>query len=68
MNIDNSQGDLPNAQSNGLPAGKHAWVMNRHANAELLTAGHNTDGFDASTTDLTIQNSKVRNQVGLLLA
>ncbi|THH01440.1 hypothetical protein EW145_g6915 [Phellinidium pouzarii] len=44
MNIDNSQGDLPNANSNGLPA------------------GHNTDGFDCSTTDLTIQNSMIKNQ------
>jgi galacturan 1,4-alpha-galacturonidase len=42
--IDNSQGDVPNAQSNGLPA------------------GHNTDGFDVSTTDLTIQNSFIHNQ------
>ncbi|RDB16751.1 Endopolygalacturonase I [Hypsizygus marmoreus] len=42
--IDNSQGDLPNAHSNGL------------------AAGHNTDGFDASTTDLTIQNSVIKNQ------
>ncbi|CUA74723.1 polygalacturonase [Rhizoctonia solani] len=25
-------------------------------------AGHNTDGFDASTTDLTIQDSKIYNQ------
>ncbi|PPQ90560.1 LOW QUALITY PROTEIN: hypothetical protein CVT25_015874 [Psilocybe cyanescens] len=37
--IDNSQGDVPNDQSNGL------------------AAGHNTDGFDCSTTDLIIQNS-----------
>ncbi|TDL24143.1 endo-polygalacturonase [Rickenella mellea] len=36
ITIDNSQGDLPNSMSGGLPA------------------GHNTDGFDASTTDLTI--------------
>ncbi|KAF9050181.1 endo-polygalacturonase PG1 [Panaeolus papilionaceus] len=36
--IDNSLGDSPNSQSNGIPA------------------GHNTDGFDCSTTDLTIQN------------
>ncbi|KAF8149561.1 endo-polygalacturonase PG1 [Crassisporium funariophilum] len=42
--IDNSQGDVPNAQSNGL------------------AAGHNTDGFDCSTTDLTIQNSVIHNQ------
>jgi len=27
-----------------------------------LAAGHNTDGFDASTTDLTIQNSSIKNQ------
>jgi galacturan 1,4-alpha-galacturonidase len=27
-----------------------------------LAAGHNTDGFDASTTDLTIQNSQIHNQ------
>ncbi|KDR78592.1 hypothetical protein GALMADRAFT_223864 [Galerina marginata CBS 339.88] len=27
-----------------------------------LPAGHNTDGFDASTTDLTIQNSNIHNQ------
>ncbi|EJD03051.1 endo-polygalacturonase PG1 [Fomitiporia mediterranea MF3/22] len=44
MNIDNSQGDLPNSKSDGDPA------------------GHNTDGFDCSTTDLTIQNSMIRNQ------
>ncbi|KDQ57594.1 glycoside hydrolase family 28 protein [Jaapia argillacea MUCL 33604] len=44
VNIDNSQGDYPNANSSGLPA------------------GHNTDGFDVSTTDLTIQNSVVKNQ------
>ncbi|KAF9050180.1 endo-polygalacturonase PG1 [Panaeolus papilionaceus] len=42
--IDNSQGDLPNAQSNGL------------------AAGHNTDGFDCSTTNLVIQNSVIHNQ------
>ncbi|KAF8187455.1 polygalacturonase [Pholiota molesta] len=42
--IDNSQGDVPNNQSNGLPA------------------GHNTDGFDCSTTDLVIQNSMIHNQ------
>ncbi|KAF8971149.1 endo-polygalacturonase PG1 [Flammula alnicola] len=42
--IDNSQGDVPNAQSNGL------------------AAGHNTDGFDCSTTNLTIQNSVIHNQ------
>ncbi|PPQ65450.1 hypothetical protein CVT26_000102 [Gymnopilus dilepis] len=41
--IDNSQGDVPNAQSNGLPA------------------GHNTDGFDCSTTNLIIQNRSVCN-------
>lgn len=44
MNIDNSQGDLPNANSDGLPA------------------GHNTDGFDASTTNLVIENSTIKNQ------
>ncbi|KDR69429.1 hypothetical protein GALMADRAFT_230660 [Galerina marginata CBS 339.88] len=38
LTIDNSQGDLPNANSGGI------------------AAGHNTDGFDVSTTDLTIQN------------
>ncbi|KAF8893398.1 endo-polygalacturonase PG1 [Infundibulicybe gibba] len=27
-----------------------------------LAAGHNTDGFDASTNDLTIQNSVIKNQ------
>ncbi|KAF9448205.1 glycoside hydrolase family 28 protein [Macrolepiota fuliginosa MF-IS2] len=27
-----------------------------------LAAGHNTDGFDCSTTDLTIQNSVIKNQ------
>jgi len=42
--IDNSFGDLPNANSKGL------------------VAGHNTDGFDVSTTDLTIQNSVIKNQ------
>ncbi|KAG5735497.1 Endopolygalacturonase I [Termitomyces sp. T112] len=44
LTIDNSQGDLPNAQSDGRPA------------------GHNTDGFDCSTTDLTIENSSIHNQ------
>jgi len=44
INIDNSQGDLPNSQSDGLPA------------------GHNTDGFDCSTTDLVIENTTVKNQ------
>ncbi|GJJ14618.1 hypothetical protein Clacol_008884 [Clathrus columnatus] len=44
ITIDNSQGDLPNSQSDGLPA------------------GHNTDGFDVSTTDLVIENSSVKNQ------
>ncbi|KAF9568224.1 endo-polygalacturonase PG1 [Agrocybe pediades] len=44
LTIDNSQGDVPNAQSNGLPA------------------GHNTDGFDCSTTDLVIQDSVIHNQ------
>jgi len=42
--IDNSQGDVPNSQSNGI------------------AAGHNTDGFDCSTTDLIIQNSIIHNQ------
>ncbi|KAF9010707.1 endo-polygalacturonase PG1 [Cyathus striatus] len=42
--VDDSQGDFPNDQSNGLPA------------------GHNTDGFDCSTTNLVIQNSVVKNQ------
>ncbi|KAF8149562.1 endo-polygalacturonase PG1 [Crassisporium funariophilum] len=27
-----------------------------------IAAGHNTDGFDVSTTDLTIQNSQIHNQ------
>ncbi|KAF8997637.1 polygalacturonase [Cyathus striatus] len=27
-----------------------------------IAAGHNTDGFDVSTTDLTIQNSVIKNQ------
>ncbi|KAF8070022.1 polygalacturonase [Lyophyllum atratum] len=44
LTIDNSLGDLPNSNSNGL------------------AAGHNTDGFDASTTNLTIQNSVIKNQ------
>ncbi|GJJ14617.1 hypothetical protein Clacol_008883 [Clathrus columnatus] len=44
ITIDNSQGDFPNNQSNGLPA------------------GHNTDGFDCSTTDLVIENSSIQNQ------
>ncbi|KAI0045656.1 glycoside hydrolase family 28 protein [Auriscalpium vulgare] len=44
LTVDNSFGNLPNAQSNGLPA------------------GHNTDGFDVSTTDLVISNSQVMNQ------
>ncbi|KAH8119324.1 endo-polygalacturonase PG1 [Phellopilus nigrolimitatus] len=44
MNIDNSQGNSPNSQSNGMPA------------------AHNTDGFDCSTTDLTIQKSTIQNQ------
>ncbi|KAJ3560625.1 hypothetical protein NP233_g10712 [Leucocoprinus birnbaumii] len=44
LTIDNSLGDQPNSNSNGL------------------AAGHNTDGFDASTTDLTIQNSVIMNQ------
>lgn len=42
-----AQGDLPNANSGGDPA------------------GHNTDGFDCSTTNLIIENSSVKNQVGL---
>lgn len=44
LTIDNSQGDAPNSQSNGLPA------------------GHNTDGFDCSTTNLIIQGSTIKNQ------
>ncbi|KAF8586952.1 glycoside hydrolase family 28 protein [Ramaria rubella] len=44
ITVDNSQGNAPNANSDGLPA------------------GHNTDGFDCSTTDLTIENSSVNNQ------
>jgi galacturan 1,4-alpha-galacturonidase len=44
LTIDNSQGDAPNAQSGGLPA------------------GHNTDGFDVSANDVTIQNSVIHNQ------
>ncbi|EPQ57443.1 endo-polygalacturonase PG1 [Gloeophyllum trabeum ATCC 11539] len=44
VTVDDSQGDYPNAQSNGL------------------AAGHNTDGFDVSTTDLTIENRSVHNQ------
>jgi len=44
LTIDNSLGDQPNANSNGL------------------AAGHNTDGFDCSTTDLVIQNSVIYNQ------
>ncbi|KAF9462335.1 endo-polygalacturonase PG1 [Collybia nuda] len=35
-------------------------LPNAHSNG--LAAGHNTDGFDASTTDLTIQNSVIKNQ------
>ncbi|EIN11876.1 endo-polygalacturonase [Punctularia strigosozonata HHB-11173 SS5] len=64
MNIDNSQGDLPNAQSNGLPAGISCILFKFAARmtANVLLQGHNTDGFDASTTDLTIQNSVVHNQ------
>ncbi|KAF9522645.1 glycoside hydrolase family 28 protein [Crepidotus variabilis] len=42
--IDNSQGNYPNSQSGGLPA------------------GHNTDGFDASTKNLVIENSTIMNQ------
>ncbi|KAH7910086.1 glycoside hydrolase family 28 protein [Hygrophoropsis aurantiaca] len=42
--VDNTQGNYPNSQSNGLPA------------------GHNTDGFDVSTNDLTITGSTVINQ------
>jgi len=42
--IDNSAGDQPNSQSNGLPA------------------GHNTDGFDCSTTNLVIEDSTIMNQ------
>ncbi|KAI5122142.1 hypothetical protein M0805_000789 [Coniferiporia weirii] len=44
VEVDNSQGDAANANSDGLPA------------------GHNTDGFDVSTDDLTIQDSTVKNQ------
>ncbi|KAG8682323.1 hypothetical protein FRC09_016850, partial [Ceratobasidium sp. 395] len=44
ITIDNSLGDYPNANSNGL------------------AAGHNTDGFDCSTTNLVIENSFIRNQ------
>ncbi|KAJ3492759.1 hypothetical protein NLJ89_g11168 [Agrocybe chaxingu] len=44
LTVDNAQGDVPNNQSNGLPA------------------GHNTDGFDCSTTNLVIENSYVHNQ------
>jgi polygalacturonase len=42
-----AQGDQPNSQSNGQPAGK------------------NTDGFDCSTHDLTIEQSTIINQVQL---
>jgi len=35
-------------------------LPNSHSNG--LAAGHNTDGFDCSTTDLTIQNSVIKNQ------
>ncbi|TFK54351.1 glycoside hydrolase family 28 protein [Heliocybe sulcata] len=44
VTVDDSQGNYPNSQSNGL------------------AAGHNTDGFDVSTTDLVIENSTVKNQ------
>ncbi|KAB5596014.1 hypothetical protein CTheo_531 [Ceratobasidium theobromae] len=33
-----------------------------NANSGGLPAGHNTDGFDCSTTDLSIQNSLIKNQ------
>ncbi|KAG6808128.1 hypothetical protein H0H92_005303 [Tricholoma furcatifolium] len=33
-----------------------------NANSNGQPAGHNTDGFDCSTTDLTIQNSVIHNQ------
>lgn len=33
-----------------------------NANSDGAAAGHNTDGFDCSTTDLTIQNSVIKNQ------
>lgn len=33
-----------------------------NANSGGKAAGHNTDGFDVSTTDLTIQDSKIMNQ------
>ncbi|KAK7678706.1 hypothetical protein QCA50_018288 [Cerrena zonata] len=33
-----------------------------NANSGGLAAGHNTDGFDCSTTDLTIQDSTIMNQ------
>ncbi|KZT19919.1 glycoside hydrolase family 28 protein [Neolentinus lepideus HHB14362 ss-1] len=46
VTVDDSQGDHPNSQSNGLAAGKC----------------HNTDGFDVSTNDLVIENSTVKNQ------
>ncbi|KIJ62447.1 glycoside hydrolase family 28 protein [Hydnomerulius pinastri MD-312] len=44
VTVDNSQGNYPNSNSNGLPA------------------GHNTDGFDVSANDLTIEKSTVINQ------
>ncbi|KAG8854108.1 hypothetical protein FRB96_007814 [Tulasnella sp. 330] len=44
ITIDDSLGDQPNANSDGLPA------------------GHNTDGFDVSTSNVVIQNSIVMNQ------
>ncbi|KAJ3558168.1 hypothetical protein NM688_g1085 [Phlebia brevispora] len=44
LTIDNSLGDLPNSQSDGLPA------------------GHNTDGFDCSTSNLVIEDSIIMNQ------
>jgi len=34
-----------------------------NSNSNGLAAGHNTDGFDASTENLTIQNSVIMNQV-----
>ncbi|KAJ8076811.1 hypothetical protein PM082_001234 [Marasmius tenuissimus] len=44
LTIDNSLGDKPNSNSNGI------------------AAGHNTDGFDCSTTNLVISNSNIHNQ------
>ncbi|KAF9225462.1 glycoside hydrolase family 28 protein [Gyrodon lividus] len=44
VTVDNSEGDYPNAQSGGLPA------------------GHNTDGFDVSGSNVVVQKSTVTNQ------